>query len=195
MKTEQRQQKIDSVIAQRQRDFVVVIENISDPHNAAAILRSCDAFGVQEVHFIFEEEPQYNPRRVGKASSSSANKWLTYKTFSSTKDCLSELHSEGYTLVGTILDAQATNFYQEDFTCEKIALIIGNEHRGISKEAQKFCDRKIYFPMRGFVESFNVSVAAALFLSEITRQRMQSGKDFSLSQIEKNKLMELWLQK
>lgn len=98
---ESRQEKIERVIENR-REGVVVLEDIHDPHNAGAVCRSCDAFGWQKVYLIFDKEKQFNPKRIGKASSSSANKWLTFKIFKSTKECFEELKKDGFEIYATV---------------------------------------------------------------------------------------------
>lgn len=172
MLTAKRKARLKEVARARQANFALVLEDIHDPHNAAAILRTADAFGVQDVYFIFEKVPSYNPRKVGKASSSSANKWLTFYTFKSSVECLSQLKKKKYILVSTILDKKAKNLLTTNFDMPKIALIVGNEHLGVSDTVKKMADLPVYIPMRGMVQSLNVSVTAALMLFEITRQRI-----------------------
>lgn len=202
MATKNRLNKLFAVAKNRQPGFVVVLEDIHDPHNAAAILRTCEGFGIQEVYYIFNShdsiparggqayarKPNYNPAKIGKVTSSSANKWLTFKIFRSTKECLRELRKKGYETVATILDKNAENLYEADLTSKKIALLVGNEHAGLSAEALAKADRKLYVPMRGFVQSFNVSVTAAIFLFEIARQRRARG-GFKLSAKEAQKIL------
>ncbi|MEZ4156511.1 MAG: RNA methyltransferase [Candidatus Paceibacterota bacterium] len=172
-----RKEKIYSVAKNRQSGIVVVLEDVHDPHNAAAILRSCDAFGVQDVYFIFDKQKPYNPARVGKVSSSSANKWLSYKRFSSASECASELKRDGFTTFATILDKEARSIFKTKFSKhKKIAIFFGNEKDGLSPEAIRCCDKKVYIPMRGLVQSLNVSVTAALFIFEATRQRGSSSR-------------------
>jgi len=171
MKLSPRQQRLERVASQRQAGFIVVPEDIHDPHNAAAILRTCDAFGVQDVWFIFNKEKAYNPKRVGKASSSSANKWLTFRIFRSVSDCTAALERAKYQSIGTALQKGAQDFTKAKLTAKKIALWVGNEHAGLSPEAIAACDRVLTLPMRGFVESLNVSVMAAICIYEIARQR------------------------
>lgn len=166
-----RQKKLEQVARQRQAGLIVVLEDIHDPHNAAAILRTCDAFGVQDVWFIFNKEKAYNPRRVGKSSSSSANKWLTIRAFKSVAECKTALKRLKYESVGTVLHAKAENFTKAKLTARRIALWVGNEHAGLSAEAVQVCDRLLLLPMRGFVESLNVSVMTAISIYEISRQR------------------------
>lgn len=190
MISHKRLSRFKAVIASRQAGLVLVLEDIHDPHNAAAILRTCDGLGVQEVWFIFDKETPYNPKKVGKVTSSSANKWLTYKIFSSTKDCLKELKKQKYCVYATILNKNAQDATRYTFNDARMALVVGNEHRGISPEMAQGADKLIYLPMKGFVESFNVSVSAGLFLYEIVRQRMQADKkEYHLSTKEQAKLL------
>lgn len=170
MVLERRLDKIKNVVAQRQRGFVVVIEDVHDPHNAEAIFRTCDAFGVQEVYLIFDKTAPWNPSKIGKSSSSSAHKWLTFHTFRSTEACFRELKKKGYLLVGSVLQ-KGTSLFQARLRDQPVALLVGNEHRGLSEYALAHADLILTIPMRGMIESLNVSVATALFLYELTRQR------------------------
>ncbi len=193
--TEKRTQKIVSVLNHRQQG-IIVLEDIHDPHNAAAVLRSVDAFGFQTVYFIFEKEKAYNPKRIGKQSSASANKWLTMEKFSSTKDCYDKLRSDGFVIYATTLESRKPlNLYAPLPTLgPKIALVFGNEHAGISDYAKDHADHHLFIPMRGFVQSFNISVSVALTLGEITRKRMGEGMEkYLLNSEDKNLLHERWL--
>ncbi len=171
MPINRRQQKLQEVASKRQAGFIVVLEDIHDPHNAAAILRTCDAFGVQDVWSIFNKEKAYNPRRVGKSSSSSANKWLTFRVFKSVAECKAALKRLEYESVGTVLHDNAEDFTKAKLTAKRIALWVGNEHAGLSEQASAACDRLLILPMKGFVESLNVSVMTAISIYEISRQR------------------------
>ncbi len=171
MPLSRRQEKLQHVASQRQAGFIVVLEDIHDPHNAAAILRTCDAFGVQDVWFIFNKEKAYNPKRVGKSSSSSANKWLSFRVFKSVADCKTALKKLKYESVGTVLRPGAEDFTKAKLMAKRIALWVGNEHAGLSEEASAACDRLLMLPMAGFVESLNVSVMTAICIYEISRQR------------------------
>jgi len=189
---ERRRIRITGVVENRQRDIVVVLEDIHDPHNAAAILRTCDAMGIQNVWFIFEKEKQYNPKRVGKASSSSANKWLDFQIFHSSEECVGELKKEGYTIIVTALNDKSVSLQEIQFSGEKIAVIVGNEHSGASDTVINSADVILRIPMLGFVQSLNVSVAAAMVLWEITKQR--NGK-FPLTQKEQQALLDDFLER
>lgn len=198
MLSTKRLNRFKEVIANRQAGLVLVLEDIHDPHNAAAILRTCDGLGIQEVYYIFNShdpirgtgKPNYNPKKVGKVTSSSANKWLNFHIFNSTKDCLKELKKQKYQVYATILNKDAIDATSCAFNDSRMALVVGNEHRGISPEMIAGADKLIYLPMKGFVESFNVSVSAGLFLYEIVRQRMQADKkEYHLSAKEQAKLL------
>lgn len=195
--------------ASRRQEGIVVLEDIYDPHNAAAVLRSCEAFGIQKVYFIqhhflkvksgagfiFEKGKKFNPKKIGKATSSSANKWLDFEVFDSTKKCFKKLKRQGYSIVATVLDDKAKSIFRTKFTKPKIALCIGNEHAGLSAEAIELSDQRIYIPMRGFVQSLNLSVTAAICLFELSRQRQESAKKFLLPRREQNLLIKNWKQK
>lgn len=191
--TPEREQKLKKAIALRQQG-IVVLEDLHDPHNAAAIFRTCDAFGIQKVCLIFEQEKRYNPKRVGKVSSSSANKWLDFEVFTSTKQCLNSLKRRGYHIIATALDEEAQDFRSADFTRSKTALLFGNEHRGLSQEALRLAHETVYISMRGIVQSLNISVSAAIIIAEMDRQRAQKKPKNShfLSKSEQTKLFKKW---
>lgn len=184
-----RRERITHVVENRQRDIIVVLEDIHDPHNAAAILRTCDAMGIQNVWFVFENEKPYNPKHIGKSTSSSANKWLDFQTFSSTSSCVNKLIKQGYSIIVTALTDQSIPLHE--FACrkKKIAIIVGNEHRGASDEILRHADIVLKIPMLGFVQSLNVSVATAITLWEITKHRMFSGSSTVLGKKDQQKLL------
>ncbi len=191
MISEQRLKRIKEVAGQRQQG-VVVLEDLHDPHNAAAVLRTCDSFGIQRVCFIFDKQEKYNPKRVGKSTSSSANKWLDFEVFNSTKDCFIKLKKEGYSIVGTVLDDKATSIFKTKFNNPKTALVFGNEHSGLSQYAIENSDSHIYIPMQGFVQSLNLSVTAAILMYEVFRQRAKDLENYLLSEKEQSKLISKW---
>ena len=190
MLTEKRQKKIETVVSQRQR-AIVVLEDIHDPHNAQAVIRTCDCFGVQTVYFIFEKEKAFEPREIGKLTSSSANKWLDYRIFHSTEACYQELKNQGYVIFGTVISDAAESIFNTDFTLDKVAIAFGSEQRGLSQSAITNSDRLLTIPMIGMIQSLNLSVTAAITLFEISRQRRLAGmENFSLSQAEQQALVE-----
>lgn len=201
MKNLSRQEKIKRVIDNRQ-EGVIVLENIADPHNAAAVWRSVDAFGFQKVYLVYSKEKAINPKKIGKATSASANKWLSFKIFKSTQKCYEELKKDGYKIYATVLDKEAKEIRETRFEKKKIALVFGNEHRGLSEEAIRGADEKIYIPMKGMVQSLNISVSAGILMYEVERQRSASAKGYGetrgdtspvkkwgLNKKEKNKLI------
>jgi len=184
--------RIKEVVNNRQSGIIVVLEDIHDPHNSSAILRTCDAMGIQNIWYIFEKEPHYNPKRIGKATSSSANKWLNFNVFDSTQSCIDPLKKQGYVIAVTALTDRSVSLLDKTFDEEKIAIIVGNEHRGVSEIALQLADVILQIPMLGFVQSLNVSVATAIVLWEITKQR--NGK-FPLPIPEQQKLLDDFLER
>jgi tRNA (guanosine-2'-O-)-methyltransferase len=182
-KTEKRLNKIIKVATARQFSLRVVLENIHDPHNVSAIFRTCDAVGVPQVDLLYTQEEF---PKISKVSSASSKKWVEQKRYNSTEECVKQLKEEGFKIYGTILSDKAEDIYELDFT-EKIAIVMGNEHRGISDEIIEACDKHIYIPMRGMIQSLNVSVATAVVLYEAQRQRAVKGM-YEKSELDKNKL-------
>jgi tRNA (guanosine-2'-O-)-methyltransferase len=192
-KTDERLSKIVSVASSRQFSLKVVMENIHDPHNVSAVFRTCDAVGIPKVTLLytFEAFP-----RIGKTSSSSANKWIETEKFKDTKKCFDEIHSQGFKIYASMLNKNAVNLYDLDLT-QKVALVFGNEHRGVSPDSEKLADETFYIPMRGMIQSLNVSVAAAVSLYEAQRQRALKGmyEKSELQQEELEKLIDKWCEK
>lgn len=192
--TPNRLARIKSVLAQRTRHITLVLEDIYQPHNASAVLRSCECFGIQDVHII-ENRYQYevNPDIVLGAS-----KWLDLRQYNkadeNTVSCLQNLKKKGYLLV-------ATSPHEEDFTpanlpLEKpVALLFGTEQEGLSPQALEMADAFLSIPMAGFTESFNISVSAAICLYEISSRLRKSQFEWRLTESEKNELLHEWLKK
>ena len=181
--TENRLRRVIETAEKRQRGLMMLMEDVHNPHNLMAIARSCDAFGVQDIAFTMEDENLFDPHEIGKVSSASASKWLDYRIFENgTRDAMTSLKKEGWHIMATWVNPDAKSIYDIDFTQhEKLVLMVGNEHAGISQTAVELADSYMYIPMMGMIESFNVSVAAALSLFEASRQRRASEKDFALS--------------
>ena len=185
-----RKDKIEAVIQQR-REGLVILEDIHDPHNAEAVMRTVEAMGWQKVWLIFEKEVGFDPKQVGKSSSSSANKWLRFEIFGSTKECLEKAKKEGYVVYATVLDSEADSLAESDLTKRKIAWCVGNEHRGLSQMAINMADKKVYIPMKGMVQSLNLSVATAICLWETERQRGKK-RGYEIDDGEREKLRREW---
>jgi tRNA (guanosine-2'-O-)-methyltransferase len=178
---EERLQRIVSVVSNRQRGLMLMMENVHNPHNLAAIARSCDALGVQDLAFTMEHGSEFDTDLID-ITAVSAFKWLDYRQFTQgTGAALTTLKAEGWHIMATWVNPQARSIYEIDFTqYEKLVLLVGSEGSGLSATAVAMADSFLYIPMQGFIQSFNVSVAAALSLFEITRQRRASAKDFAL---------------
>lgn len=189
--TERRREKFLSVLKRRQSNLTVVIEDIHDPHNVSAILRSADAVGIPEVQLLYRDE-QFP--KLGKKSSASAVKWVKRRSFKSIKECYDLLHEEGYVICATHLGKKSKSVYELDLT-KNVALVFGNEHRGVSTEAANLADENFQIPMVGMIQSLNVSVACAVSLYEAFRQRQSSGKKKSLSPSQIDQLFQEWIKK
>ena len=170
-KSNRRLARIRAVLERRQPDLTVVMENIHDPHNVSAMLRSCDAAGVLQVELLYTVEKF---PKIGRKSSSSANKWLARRKHTSVEECYATLRREGYRIYATHLAADAVQLYDLDLT-RPSALVFGNEHRGVSDEAARLADANVQIPMMGIIQSLNVSVACAVALFEALRQRQMCG--------------------
>jgi tRNA (guanosine-2'-O-)-methyltransferase len=164
-------ERLRSVLERRQPGLTVVIENVHDPHNVSAILRSCDAVGVARVELLYTVEKF---PRIGKKSSSSANKWVERRRHTSVAACFETLRGEGFQILATRLGSGTRPLYACALA-QPTAFVLGNEHRGVSEEAAAGADACISIPMMGMIESLNVSVAAAVCLYEALRQRSAAG--------------------
>lgn len=172
--TPQRQKKIEAVLDHRQPTLVVVLEDVDDPHNVGAILRSCDAFGVLDVHLLYTKGKEIRLREIRSKSAASAAKWLRFTKWKSAQELVFALKKKKFLIASTVLSKKSKDPAKVDLTVP-IALVLGNEHDGVSPEIQKLSDIHLTIPMQGMVQSFNVSVAAALVLYEAYRQREEQG--------------------
>lgn len=188
--TTERIERLQSVAKNRLKD-IIVLENIHDPHNAAAALRNCDAFGIQEVHVIFETEKMFDAQKLGKLTSASANKWLTVKTWGTTEECFESLKGRGYTIIATAIDEKAVSFNELVLPQTPAAFVFGNEGFGITDKAKKLADIITYIPMYGFVDSLNLSVTVGVVCYALRKQRGNSGPT-RLSETESTLLADAW---
>ncbi len=195
--TERRLRRLIDTAQRRQRGLMLLMEDVHNEHNLAAIARSCDAFGVQQVAFTLENPENFNPQRIPEVTASGTAKWLDYRIFTDgTAQALATLKAEGWYILATSLAHRAHSIHDVDFTQhEKLVLMVGNEHAGLSPDALAHADGYVYIPMKGFAQSFNVSVAAAISLYEITRQRDASEIDFHISREQARALVESFLQR
>lgn len=170
--TPERNQKLLSVLRRRQNDLAIVLENVQDPHNISAVMRTCDAVGVQDVYVLNTRIPRH--KKFGPRSSSSAAKWLTVHQFENVEDCFKELRKKYSRILTTHLSGDAVSLHEIDFT-ESIALVFGNEHSGVSEDIRALADGNFVIPQVGIIRSLNISVACAVTLYEAYRQKMLAG--------------------
>jgi len=170
--TPERREKLQTVLSKRQNDITIVLENVFDPHNISAVMRTCDAIGVQEVYVLNTKIARH--KKWGAKSSSSAAKWLTVYQFENAEECFSELRKKYSKILTTHLSSDAVNLYEIDLT-QPMALVFGNEHSGVSKEIRNLADGNFIIPQAGIIRSLNISVACAVTLYEAYRQKALAG--------------------
>ncbi len=192
--TKERVEKLKKVLEKRQKSITVVMENISDPHNVSACLRSCDAVGILDVCLVYHSGQEFP--KMGEASSASARKWVEQRRFNSIEECYEVLRSENKKIFTTKLDKRSISLYDMDLT-QNIALVFGNEHSGVSEKATQLADGNFLIPQIGIIQSLNISVACAVSVYEAFRQRMKANKFESseLSAVELNQMLKNWLLK
>jgi tRNA (guanosine-2'-O-)-methyltransferase len=156
-----RKEKIDRVVSQRTRNFTIVLDRLEDSFNMAAVLRTCESFGVQEVHVVINPEAPFLPNsRVAQG----CDKWLDVKLYKSFAECREHLKSRGFNLYASAIREGATRLYGMGFQA-KTALVFGNERYGVSEEVLNTVDGTFWVPMRGFSQSLNISAAASACIS------------------------------
>lgn len=193
--TNERREAFENVLAQRSRYLTVVLEDIYQSQNASAVLRTCDCFGVQDVHII-ENENEYD---INPDVSLGSNKWLNMHRYNqkkqNTADALMALKAKGYRIVATCPHANQTNL--EDFNIEagKFALVFGTELTGVSETVKAHADEFLTIPMHGFTESFNISVSAAICLHQLAERLRKSTIDWKLSPEEAKEIYFEWLKR
>jgi tRNA (guanosine-2'-O-)-methyltransferase len=191
--TERRNQLFRSIAGKRTRYITVVLEDIFQSHNASAVLRSCECFGIQDVHFI-ENRFQYE---LNPDIALGSWKWLTLNRHADNPDntvaCLSKLKEQGYRIIATSLHKLDTTPDKLDLEKGKIALLFGTELEGLSEKALEMADEYLKIPMVGFTESLNISVSAALLVSQLTERLRNSSIKWQLDDIEITELLLQWM--
>lgn len=192
--TEERQARLTEILANRTRHVTVVLEDLFQTQNISAVLRTCDCYGVQDVHVIKHR----NEFEVHKDISMGADKWLSIYQYPhsehNVKDCIDRLHEQGYWVAATLPDEQKRTIF--DLPVErKTAFLFGTELTGLSDEAIRYADGNVLIPMYGFTESFNISNSAAIILSHFSERMRHSEAQWQLPAGEKEELYFEWLQK
>jgi tRNA (guanosine-2'-O-)-methyltransferase len=169
----ERTARVQRVVARRTRSVVVVLEDLEDPHNVAAVLRTCESFGIQEVHAIARSYSFHANPKISQGSE----KWLDLHLYREADRCLSLLKQRGYLLCATHLGEGAVSLLELPAD-RPLALVFGTEKVGVSDAALAACDLRFKIPMLGFSQSFNISVAAAICLSHLVLRRLaQRGEE------------------
>lgn len=189
--TPERHQKLLEVLSKRQNDITIVLENVFDPHNISAVMRTCDAVGVQDIYVLNTKIPRHT--KWGEKSSSSAAKWLTIHQYDNAEECFSSLRKRYSKILTTHLNSDAVSLHAVDLT-ESIALVFGNEHDGVSEEIRKMADGNFMIPQVGIIRSLNISVACAITLYEAFRQKKEAGhyNQSRLDDVRKKSLLKEW---
>ncbi len=189
--TPERSERLNNVLAKRQPGLTIVLENVSDPHNISAVMRTCDAVGVQDV-YILNTKIALHEMWSEKASSSAA-KWLTVHQYTDAAACFAELRKNFSKIYTTHLSSDAVDLYELDLTTS-VALVFGNEHSGVSDDIIKMADGNFIIPQVGIIKSLNISVACAVSLYEAYRQKNIAGhfNDIKLTNEAYNTLKTQW---
>ena len=170
--TPERKIRLGDVLNKRQDNITVLLENVFDPHNISAVMRTCDAIGMMEIYVLNSKIPAH--KRWGPKSSSSAHKWLIIHQFTDAAACFAAIRKKYKRIYATHLGTSAISLYEIDFT-EPIALVFGNEHDGVSAEIRELADGNFIIPQVGMIQSLNISVACAVTLYEGYRQKSLAG--------------------
>jgi tRNA (guanosine-2'-O-)-methyltransferase len=189
--TPERTNKLKKVLDNRQPNLTLVLENVFDPHNISAVMRTCESVGIQDLYVLNTKLPPHN--RFGQRSSSSAEKWLSIHQYNDAALCFANLRKHNFKVVTTWLGEGSVNLYQMDFT-QPIAIVFGNEQTGVSDEIRALADYNMVIPQVGIIQSLNISVACAVTVYEAYRQKQAAGhyNAPALPQPQYDALWKLW---
>lgn len=176
--TEKRRNLFKKVIEQRTNHFTVATQDVYQLHNTSAVIRSCDVFGIQNVHVVEE----VNLKKIDREIAMGAQKWVDINRYTSTEDCIESLRRNGYKIIAT--SPHKGKMLQDFDVLEKAAFFFGTETDGLSEEVMEAADEFLQIPMVGFTESLNISVSAAIILQEVTARLRRSETDWRLSEEE-----------
>ena len=185
--TPERNERLTSVLNKRQPDLTVVLENVFDPHNISAVMRTCDAVGIQDIFILNTKIPPH--KKWGAKSSSSAARWLTIHQFTNAAECFAELKKHYKKIYTTHLSTDAVGLHELNLT-KPVALVFGNEHSGVSEDIIAMADGNFIIPQVGIIKSLNISVACAVSLYEAYRQKNLAGH-YDVVKLEEQKLNKL----
>ena len=189
--TPQRHNRLTTVLRHRQPDLTVVLENVFDPHNVSAVMRTCDAVGIQDVYILNNRIPPH--KKWGYKSSSTAAEWLTIHQFTEAEKCFEEIRKRYRKIYTTHLSDDAVDVFKLDLT-ESVALVFGNETFGVSEDIRGYSDGNFIIPQVGIIKSLNISVACAVTLYEAFRQKQAKGHYLQtrMTEAELQNLQKIW---
>ena len=186
--TEERKEVLQRTVSQRTHYMRIMTENMFHPQNASAIMRHCEAFGIQQIHTV-EDRCKFDPSvNIVRGTQ----KWVDVEHHENTAEALATLKAEGYRIVATTPHRCSATPETFDVTKGKFALVFGTEHAGISDEAMAAADEYLRIPMCGMVESLNVSASAAILIYQLTQRIRQQVSDWALSEEEQVRLLYAW---
>lgn len=188
--TDNRKQLFDKVLSERTRHFTVVTEDVYQLHNTSAVMRSCDVFGIQDLHVVEEIEG----KRIDKEIAMGAQKWVTLKRYHTIDTCIDTLKKEGYRIIATTPHQSSVSLQSFNVT-QKAAFFFGKESYGLSEKVLNKADGFLKIPMYGFTESLNISVAVAIVLQQLVEKLKQSSNAWQLSEEEINEVKMQWTTK
>ncbi|EDP69614.1 tRNA/rRNA methyltransferase (SpoU) [Flavobacteriales bacterium ALC-1] len=188
--TDNRRTRFKKVLAQRTKHFTVATEDVYQLHNASAVMRSCDVFGIQELNIVEE----VNSKSIDREIAMGAQKWVDLNRFHSTKSCIDHLKTKGYQIVATTPHAEDCDLIDFDIT-KKSCFFFGRETEGLSQQVIDEADCFLKIPMVGFTESLNISVSAAIILQHVTAELRKSEIKWKLTEEEAIEKRFDWIKK
>lgn len=188
--TERRKDRFKEVLSERTRHFTVVTEDVYQLHNTSAVMRTCDVFGIQDLHVVEEKVS----KRIDKEIAMGAQKWVTFNRYNSIKDCIKNLRDSGYQIIATTPHDDSTLLHEFDVS-KKSAFFFGKESEGLSDTVMNAADGFLKIPMYGFTESLNISVSAAIILQSVVTKLKQSDVKWQLSEEEIPEIEMEWIKR
>lgn len=188
--TDRRKSLFQKILAQRTRHVTVATEDVYQLHNTSAVMRTCDVFGIQDLHVVEERLG----KRVDKEIAMGAQKWVSLKRYHAISDCIENLKNSGYQIIATTPHDNSTLLHEFDVS-KKSAFFFGKESDGLSDTVMQAADGFLKIPMYGFTESLNISVSVAIILQSVVSKMKQSKMNWQLSEAEKLEIEMEWMQK
>lgn len=188
--TERRKERFKKVLSERTRHFTVVTEDVYQLHNTSAVMRTCDVFGIQDLHVVEEKVS----KRIDKEIAMGAQKWVNFNRYNSIKECIQTLKNSGYQIIATTPHNDSTMLHDFDVS-KKSAFFFGKENDGLSDTVMNAADGFLKIPMYGFTESLNISVSAAIILQSVVTKLKQSDVKWQLSEDEIPEIELEWIKR